>query len=73
MIILSTMMEMYLEIYLSLMVSMDYPFTTKTEQEKYEDSDSTFISSKFIQTVESKPISEWIIAVGVGVQYILDS
>ena len=36
----------------------------KTEQEKYEDSDSTFISPKFIQTVESKPISEWIIAVG---------
>ena len=29
MIILSTMMEMYLGIYLSLMVSMDYPFTTK--------------------------------------------
>ena len=28
-IILSTMMEMYLGIYLSLMVSMDYPFTTK--------------------------------------------
>ena len=36
----------------------------KTEQEKYEDSDSTFISPKFIQTVESKPIGEWIIAVG---------
>ena len=36
----------------------------KTEQEKYEDSDSTFISPKFIQTVESKPISEWMIAVG---------
>ncbi len=29
MIILLTMMEMYLGIYLSLMVSMDYPFTTK--------------------------------------------
>ena len=36
----------------------------KTDQEKFEDSDSTFISPKFVQTVESKPISEWIIAVG---------
>lgn len=36
----------------------------KTEQEKYEDSDSTFISPKFVQTVENKPISEWIISVG---------
>lgn len=35
----------------------------KTDQEKFEDSDSTFISPKFVQTVESKPISEWIIAV----------
>ena len=33
----------------------------KTDQEKFEDSDSTFISPKFVQTVESKPISEWII------------
>lgn len=36
----------------------------KTDQEKFEDSDSTFISPKFVQTVESKPINEWIIAVG---------
>lgn len=36
----------------------------KTDQEKFEDSDSTFISPKFVQAVESKPISEWIIAVG---------
>lgn len=36
----------------------------KTDQEKYEDSDSTFISPKFVQTVENKPINEWIIAVG---------
>lgn len=36
----------------------------KTNQEKFEDSDSTFISPKFVQTIESKPISEWIIAVG---------
>ncbi len=36
----------------------------KTDQEKYEDSDSTFISPKFVQTVENKPISEWIISVG---------
>lgn len=36
----------------------------KTDQEKFEDSDSTFISPKFVQTVESKPISEWIIAAG---------
>ncbi len=36
----------------------------KTDQEKFEDSDSTFVSPKFVQTVESKPISEWIIAVG---------
>lgn len=36
----------------------------KTEQGKYEDSDSTFISPKFVQTVENKPVSEWIIAVG---------
>lgn len=36
----------------------------KTDQEKYEDRDSTFIAPKFVQTVESKPISEWVIAVG---------
>ena len=36
----------------------------KTDQEKYEGSDSTFISPKYVQTIESKPISEWIIAVG---------
>ena len=36
----------------------------KTDQEKFEDSDSTFISQKFVQTVENKPINEWIIAVG---------
>lgn len=36
----------------------------ETDQEKFEDSDSTFIFSKFAQTVESKPVSEWIIAAG---------
>lgn len=36
----------------------------KTAQEKYEDSDSTFISPKFVQTIEDKPISEWVISVG---------
>ena len=36
----------------------------KTDQEKYEGSDSTFISPKYVQTIESKPVSEWIIAVG---------
>ena len=36
----------------------------KTDQEKYEDSDSTFISPKYVQTIESKPVCEWIIAVG---------
>lgn len=36
----------------------------KTDQEKFEDSDSTFISPKFVQTIENKPINEWIIAVG---------
>ena len=36
----------------------------KTDQEKFEDSDSTFISPKFVQTIENKPISEWIIAIG---------
>ena len=35
----------------------------KTDQEKYEGSDSTFISPKYVQTIESKPVSEWIIAV----------
>lgn len=30
----------------------------KTDQEKYEDSDSTVISPKFVQTVENKPINE---------------
>lgn len=37
----------------------------KTDQEKYEGSDSTFISPKYVQTIESKPVSEWIIAVGI--------
>ena len=36
----------------------------KTDQEKFEGSDSTFISPKYVQTIESKPISKWIIAVG---------
>lgn len=36
----------------------------KTDQEKYKGSDSTFISPKYIQIIESKLISEWIIAVG---------
>lgn len=37
----------------------------KTDQEKYGGSDSTFISPKYVQTIESKPVSEWIIAVGI--------
>lgn len=36
----------------------------KTDQEKYEGSDSAFISPKYVQTIEGKPVSEWIIAVG---------
>ena len=36
----------------------------KTDQEKYEGSDSTFISPKYVQTIESKPVCEWIVAVG---------
>ena len=36
----------------------------KTEQEKFEDEDSTFISPKFVQLMSSKPITEWIIAIG---------
>ena len=36
----------------------------KTDQEKFEDADSTFISSKFVQLMSAKPVSEWIISVG---------
>ncbi len=36
----------------------------KTDQEKFEDADSTFISPKFVQVMSAKPVSEWIIAVG---------
>ena len=36
----------------------------KTDQEKFEDADSTFISPKFVQLMSAKPISEWIISVG---------
>lgn len=36
----------------------------KTDQEKFEDADSTFINPKFVQTLSSKPVSEWIISVG---------
>ena len=36
----------------------------KTDQEKFEDADSTFISPKFVQLMSTKPLSEWIISVG---------
>lgn len=36
----------------------------KTDQEKFEDVDSTFISPKFVQLMSQKPLSEWIISVG---------
>lgn len=36
----------------------------KTDQEKFEDTDSTFISPKFVQLMSTKPVSEWIISVG---------
>lgn len=36
----------------------------KTDQEKFEDADSTFISPKFAQIMSEKPVSEWIISVG---------
>ena len=36
----------------------------KTDQEKFEDADSTFISPKFVQLTSTKPLSEWIISVG---------
>ena len=36
----------------------------KTDQEKFENTDSTFISPKFVQLMSVKPVSEWIISVG---------
>lgn len=36
----------------------------KTDQEKFEDEDSTFISPKFVQLMSVNPVSEWIISVG---------
>lgn len=36
----------------------------KTDQEKFEDADSTFVSPKFVQLMSAKPVSEWIISVG---------
>lgn len=36
----------------------------KTDQEKFEDTDSTFISPKFVQLMSTKPVSKWIISVG---------
>ncbi len=36
----------------------------KTDQEKFEDADSTFIAPKFVQLMSTKPLSEWIISVG---------
>lgn len=36
----------------------------KTDQEKFEDADSTFISPKFVQLMSAKPVSKWIISVG---------
>ncbi len=37
----------------------------KTDQQKKKKEDSTLLEPKFTQIVESKPISEWIVAVGV--------
>lgn len=36
----------------------------KTDQKKFEDVDSTFISPKFVQVISAKPVSKWIISVG---------
>lgn len=36
----------------------------KTDQERLEDEESTFIEPKFVQVCANKPISEWIISVG---------
>lgn len=36
----------------------------KTDQEKFEDADCTFISPKFVQLMSAKPVSKWIISVG---------
>jgi site-specific DNA recombinase len=36
----------------------------KTDQEKVEDEESTFLNPKFSQLLSRKPISEWIISVG---------
>lgn len=36
----------------------------KTDQEKFENADSTFISPKFVQLMSAKPVSAWIISVG---------
>lgn len=33
----------------------------KTDQERLEDEESTFIELKFVQVCADKPISEWII------------
>lgn len=56
----------------------------RTEQEKLEDEDSTFIEPKFAQVHTDKPIDEWIVSIGkhegfipgkewVEVQEILDA
>ena len=37
----------------------------KTDQQKKKKKDSTFLEPKFTQIITSKPISDWIIAVGV--------
>lgn len=36
----------------------------KTDQERLEDEESTFIEPKFVQVCSDKPIAEWIISVG---------
>lgn len=36
----------------------------KTDQERLEDEESTFIEPKFVQVCADKPIAEWIISVG---------
>ena len=37
----------------------------RTEQEKLEDEDSTFIEPKFAQVHTDKPIDEWIVSIAI--------
>ena len=62
--IFSIMREMCSAIRQTLAEYMDYPLTTKPTRRNMRNSDSTFISPKFVQTVENKPIRKWIISVG---------